>query len=177
MSINYHNLNKNEHTHIYRQIHLHVTLLDVFIGVFIDAILFPAFSVEPEEAAHRHPCLVVLMQEPARVTLHAQAAQPVPAHRLPEAPPPGDVAAAHGVHRGRGGSGGASVRHRGGGRGGVVRDEGAGGGGGGGGGGGVEAALEIEAEDSLGILHWNWSVDLKRIRDLKGKYEYDAFEV
>lgn len=173
MSINYHNLNKNEHTHIYRQIHLHVTLLDVFIGVFIDAILFPAFSVEPEEAAHRHPCLVVLMQEPARVTLHAQAAQPVPANRLPEAPPPRDVAAG-GVRRGRGGGGVASVGHGGSCRGGVVLDEGAGGNGGGGGGGsGVEAALEIEAEDSLGILHWDW----KRIRDLKGKYEYDAFEV
>lgn len=132
---------------------VHVTLLDVFIRVFIHAILFSTLSIEPEESANRHPRLVVLVQKPTRVALHAQAAQPVPAYRLTEAPPPGDV-------DGRGfGSGGGwgwrtTVGHGGSGSGGVVLDERAGGSGGGGGS-GVEATLEIEAEDSLGILHWN----------------------
>lgn len=131
---------------------VHVTLLDVFIRVFINAILFPTLSVEPEESAHRHPRLVVLVQKAARVALHAQAAQPVPAYRLPEAPPAGNVDGC-GVRCGGSRSRRASVGHGGSGSGGVVLDERAGGSGSGGGS-GVEAALEIEAEDSLGILHW-----------------------
>lgn len=126
---------------------VHVTLLDVFIGVLIHAILFSALPIEPKEPAHRHPRLVVLVQEPARVALHAQAAQPVPAHRLPEAPPAGDVGSG-GVGVGGRSCGGASVGYGGGGRGGVVLDERTGGCGGGGGR-GVEAALEIEAENAL----------------------------
>lgn len=100
---------------------VHVTLLDVFIGVFINAILFSALSVESEEAAHGHPSLVILVEEPARVALHAKAAQPVPAHRLPEASPTGDVAGG-GVGSGGGGGGGASVGDSGSGRRGVVVD-------------------------------------------------------
>jgi len=138
--------------YIHVLIHLHVTLLDVFIRVFIHAILFPTLSVEPEESAHRHPRLVVLVQKAARVALHAQAAQPVPAYRLPEAPPAGNVDGC-GVRCGGSRGRRASVGHGGSGSGGVVLDERAGGSGSGGGS-GVEAALEIEAEDSLGILHW-----------------------
>lgn len=130
---------------------VHVALLDVFIGVFIHTILFSALSIESEEPAHRHPRLVILVQKPARLALHTKTPQPVPAHRLPEAPPPGHVPTA-GFGRRGGRGGGASVGDGGRGRGGVVLDDGAGGGGGGGGS-GVEAALEIEAEDALGILH------------------------
>jgi len=121
--------------------------------VFIHAILFSTLSIEPEESAHGHPRLVVLVQKPARVALHTQAAQPVPAYRLTEAPPDGDVDS-RGVGCGGGWGRRTSVGHGGSGSRGVVLDERAGGGGGGGGS-GVEAALEIEAEDSLGILHWN----------------------
>jgi hypothetical protein len=68
--------------------HIHVALLDIFVGVLVHAVLLAALPVEAEEAAHGHPRLIVLMEEAAGVAFHAQAAQPVPAHRLPEAPPP-----------------------------------------------------------------------------------------
>lgn len=134
--------------------HIHVALLDVFIGVLVHAVLLAALPVEPEEAAHGHPRLVVLMEEAAGVSLHAQAAQPVPAHRLPEAPPPQPRVAPHSAlrccacsrcgHVGVGGCTGGGicmndVRPR---RRGSV-----------GSGTGVQAALEVEAENSLRVLH------------------------
>lgn len=151
MNNSHHNLIKIEqYIHIVK--HLHVTLLDVFVRVFIHAILFPTLSIEPEESANRHSRLVVLVQKPTRVALHAQATQPVPAYRLPKAPSAGNVDGC-GVGCGGDRGGRASVGHSGSGSGRVVLDERTGRGGGGGRN-GVEAALEIEAEDSLGILHW-----------------------
>lgn len=95
------NFSNQQHNHTLNwKGHIHVTLLDIFIGVLVHAILLAALPVEPEEPAHRHPRLVVLVQEPARLALHAQAAEPVPAHRLPEAPPSGNVPAARVVRSG-----------------------------------------------------------------------------
>lgn len=130
----------------------HVTLLDVFISVLVHAVLLAALAVQPEETADGHPRLVVLVKEAAGVALHAKAAEPVPAHRLAEAPPTRRrVGTCSGVgyccgsrvdvgYRSRSGIGLNEVRRpRGGGR---V-----------GGGTGIEATLEVEAENSLGVLH------------------------
>lgn len=122
--------------------------------MLVDAVLLAALPVEAKEAANRHPRLVVLMQEPAGVALHAQAPQPVPAHRLPEAPP------SHGIHstRGRVGawSGGRAARATsscGGGDGDGIGIVGSGSGGGGGvGGPGVKASLKVEAEATV-VFH------------------------
>lgn len=79
--------------------HIHIALLDIFVGVLVHAVLLAALPVEAEEAAHGHPRLVVLMEEAAGVALHAQAAQPVPANRLPEATPPHPRVAPHAALR------------------------------------------------------------------------------
>lgn len=138
---------------------LHIALLDVLVGMLIDAVLLPALPVNPKEPAHGHPGLVVLMKKSARIPFHAQAPQPVPTHRLPEAPTL--VAAGAGtcgidscLDCGGGGGGGGGVVRRGiggGKEGGRVRVV-VYGGGGGGGCGGVEAALEVEAEGTF-VVH------------------------
>lgn len=139
--------------------HVHVTLLDIFIGVLVHAVLLAALAVEPEEAADGHPRLVVLVEEAAGVALHAEASEPVSAHRLTEAPPSraeiaprggrvsyeGRSPGAHGGHvgvAGRGSGGGIGLH-----------DVGPRGDGGVGSGTGVEAALEVEAENPLRVLH------------------------
>lgn len=65
---------------------VHVALLDVVVGVLVSAIGLPALAEVAEEAAYGHARLVELVQESAGLSLHAQAPQPVPAHRLPIAP-------------------------------------------------------------------------------------------
>lgn len=131
---------------------VHIALLDVLVGVLVNTVLLAALSVLPEEAAHRHPVLVVLVEEAASIALHTKATQPVAAHRLPEAPPPGNVPACDGHPigraRGRGGSrarrSGGGVRRREGTRGRHRRN---------GRGGDIEAALKIEVEGSFGFIH------------------------
>lgn len=66
---------------------LHVSFLVILIGVLVDAVLLSALPVHPKESADWHPCLVVLVEEPAGIAFHAQTPQPMPAHRLPEATP------------------------------------------------------------------------------------------
>jgi len=118
---------------------VHVALLDVVVRVLIGAVGLAALAEVPEEAADGHAGLVELVQEPARVALHAEPAQPVPAHRLAVAP----AAAAAAVHartiaasaaathaRVRGGQHGAPDRR-----------------------GGVEATLEVEAQAAVAVFH------------------------
>lgn len=136
--------------------YIHVTLLDIFISVLVHTVLLPALTVHPEESANRHPGLVVLVKEPTGLTLHTQAPKPVPANRLPEAPPPILVGAGarlvrrdsralpSGVY---GGSGGRCPGGR------VGLDEGSGGGARVWGPRSVETPLEVEAETSLRVLH------------------------
>jgi hypothetical protein len=62
---------------------VHITLLDVFIRVLVNAIRLPALAKLRKKPAHRHPRLIKLMQKPAGIPLHTQPAQPMPAHRLP----------------------------------------------------------------------------------------------
>lgn len=114
--------------------------------MLVCAVGLAALAEVAEEAAHGHPGLVELVQEPAGLPLHAQAAEPVPAHRLPVAAAaaaaavpaaiPGAAAAAPahaaaadapGVGRVRRGAAAAA------------------------GGGLVEAALEVEAE--VAVVH------------------------
>lgn len=126
---------------------VHVTLFDVIEGVLVYTVLLTTLAMEAEEAADGHPCLVVLVEKSAGLSLHAQAPKPVPAHRLPEA---AAWAAASGG--GVGGCGARRSRVTGGGVGG--NDERCGGrrricGA------HIEAALEIEAEISVCIFHWN----------------------
>lgn len=85
--------------------------------MLVDAVLLAALAVEAEEPADRHPRLVILVKEPARLPLHAKAPQPVPAHRLPEAPTTSGICASAAAAR-------QEVRRRGG----VEADEVAGGG-------------------------------------------------
>jgi hypothetical protein len=61
---------------------VHVAVLDVLQRVLERTVGLLALVVLGEEAARRHALLVELVQEPALVALHAQAAQPVAAHRL-----------------------------------------------------------------------------------------------
>lgn len=121
--------------------------------MLIHAILLPTLAVHTEEPAHRHPRLVVLMKEPAGLAFHTEAPEPVTTHRLPEALPPRRVDIRVGLRR-RGGLVFGLGDER------VGLDRGAGGQAGVGGrgdGGGVEAALEVEVEDSVGVLHW-WNL-------------------
>lgn len=108
--------------------------------MLIGAVGLAALAKVAEEAADGHAGLVELVQEPARVALHAEAAQPVPAHRLAVAP----AAAAAPVHA-RPVAASAATRamvrggrhvapapsHR----------------------GGVEASLEVEAQAAVAVLH------------------------
>jgi hypothetical protein len=64
----------------------HIALLDVVVRVLVGAVRLAALAKVAEEAAHGHPGLVELVEEAARLALHAQAPQLVPAHRLPVAP-------------------------------------------------------------------------------------------
>lgn len=96
------------------------------------------------------------MKKPTSVTFHTKTTQPVPANRLPEAPPPrmvwyrrrrmvgsrpgGRRGSVVGIGRGGGGRSG-----------GIGLDRGVGGGGHTGA--RVEAALEVEAETSFRVLH------------------------
>uniref|UniRef100_A0A0A9D638 CPSF30 n=1 Tax=Arundo donax TaxID=35708 RepID=A0A0A9D638_ARUDO len=64
---------------------VHVALLGVVVRVLVGAIGLAALAEVAEEAAHGHAGLVELVKEPARLALHAQPPQPVPAHRLPVA--------------------------------------------------------------------------------------------
>lgn len=125
--------------------------------MFVHTILFTAFAIESEESANGHPGLIILMKEATGVTLHTKAAEPMAANRLPEAPPAPDVASCgassfncssrtNGAGGGVGDGGGGGRGRR------VGLDEGQRGGGGVGGA-GIEAALEIEAENALRILH------------------------
>ena len=59
--------------------------------MLIDAILLTALAIETEEPANGHPRLIILMKETTSITLHTQATKPMPADRLPEAPPVSDV--------------------------------------------------------------------------------------
>lgn len=131
---------------------IHVALFDIFVGMLIHAVLLAALSEHAEKPAYGHPRLVILVEEAASVAFHTEAAEPMPAHRLSEAPPTGGVDAGD---RGIGGSSrpdssrvcGSTGRW-------IGLDQGPGGGARvGGGGGGVKAALEIEAENSLRVLH------------------------
>lgn len=123
--------------------------------MLVNAILLAALAVEAEESADRHPCLIVLVEEPAGVALHTQAPEPVPANRLSEAPPPRMVSP-----RRRSGIGATCWRCC---CGGVVVVGGPaatdcvgvdyGYGCRGDGGARVEAALEIEAQDTVPVVH------------------------
>lgn len=95
--------------------------------MLVCAVGLAALAEVAEEAAHGHPGLVELVQEPAGLPLHAQAAEPVPAHRLPVAAAAAAPAHAPGVGRVRRGAAAAA------------------------GGGLVEAALEVEAE--VAVVH------------------------
>jgi len=117
---------------------VHVALLDVVVRVLIGAVGLAALAEVPEEAADGHAGLVELVQEPARVALHAEPAQPVPAHRLAVAP----AAAAAAVHaRTIAASAATHARVRGGRHGAPDRR------------GGVEAALEVEAQAAVAVFH------------------------
>lgn len=98
------------------------------------------------------------MKEATGIALHAEATEPMAANRLPEAPPVADVAGwgarrfsgnsrTEGARKGVGDGGGSGRGRR------VGVDEGQGGGGGGVRGAGIEAALKVEAENTLRILH------------------------
>lgn len=144
----------NAPTTINSRHNIHVALFDIFVGMLINAVLLAALSVQAKKPAYGHPRLVILVEEAASVAFHTEAAEPVPAYRLSEAPPTRRVDAGG---RGIGGSSRPdSCRVCGGSRGGWIGlDQRPGGAGwvGGCGGGGVEAALEVEAENSLRVLH------------------------
>lgn len=119
---------------------VHVALLDVVVRVLVRAVGLAALAEVAEEAADGHAGLVELVQEPARLALHAEAAKPVPAHRLAVAP----ATSAAPVHT-QPVAASASARARvGGGRHGAPdpgrRD-------------GVEAALEVEAQSAVAVVH------------------------
>lgn len=120
--------------------------------MLIDTILLSTFAVHSEEAANRHASFIILMEEPTGVAFHAEAAEPVAADGLAEAAAGGGGGGGGEVGGGGGGGGDGAVGRDGGGEGGGVGGE-RGGGRGGDGGEGVEAALEIEAEDSFGVVH------------------------
>ena len=66
----------------------HIALLDIFIGVLVNAILLPALSIKSKKPTYRHSRLVILVKETAGVAFHAKASKPVPTYSLPEAPSP-----------------------------------------------------------------------------------------
>ena len=108
--------------------------------MLVRAVGLAALAEVAEEAAYGHAGLVELVQEPARLALHAEAPKPVPAHRLAVAP----ATSAAPVHT-RPIAASASARARvGGGRHGAPatgrRD-------------GVEAALEVEAQSAVAVVH------------------------
>jgi hypothetical protein len=112
----------------------HIALLDVVVRVLVGAVRLAALAKVAEEAAHGHAGLVELVEEAARLALHAQAPHPVEERRLWGAPAsaaaavPWPVPAARaGVDRGRR----MGPRRR----------------------GRVEAALEVEAEAAVAIVH------------------------
>jgi hypothetical protein len=114
----------------------HVALLDVIVRVLVGAVRLAALAKVAEEAADGHAGLVKLVEEPARLALHAQSPQPVPAHRLPVAPAsaavPRPVRSPTAADR-------AGVKRRR--RMGTCRR------------GRVEAALEVEAEAAVAVVH------------------------
>ena len=57
-------------------------LLDVLAGMLERAIWLVALPRLHKRAAHRHAVLVILVQKAACIAPHAQAPQPVGAHRL-----------------------------------------------------------------------------------------------
>ena len=61
---------------------VHVAILHVLQRVLVRTIRFLALAVLCEKPTRGHAGLVELVQEPARVALHAQVSQPVPAHGL-----------------------------------------------------------------------------------------------
>ena len=67
---------------------LHIALLDILIGVLVNAILLPALSIKSKKPTYRHSRLVILVKETAGVAFHAKASKPVPTYSLPEAPSP-----------------------------------------------------------------------------------------
>ncbi|OUS48140.1 hypothetical protein BE221DRAFT_69745, partial [Ostreococcus tauri] len=60
----------------------HVTILHVLQRVLVRTIRLLALPVLGVKSTRGHARLVELMQEPARVSFHAQVSQPVPADRL-----------------------------------------------------------------------------------------------
>lgn len=72
--------------------YIHVTLLDIFIGMLVHAILLTTLSVQSKESANRHARLIILVEEATGVAFHAEAAKPVPTDRLPKAPAAGGAA-------------------------------------------------------------------------------------
>lgn len=67
---------------------VHIALLDILIGVLVNAILLPALSIKSKKPTYRHSRLVILVKETAGVAFHAKASKPVPTYSLPEAPSP-----------------------------------------------------------------------------------------
>jgi hypothetical protein len=119
-----------------RDLSSHVALLDVIVRVLVGAVRLAALAKVAEEAADGHAGLVKLVEEPARLALHAQAPQPVPAHRLPVAPA---AAAVPRPVRSPAAAGRARVNRR--------RRMGPGRRG------RVEGALEVEAEAAVAVVH------------------------
>lgn len=119
---------------------VHIALLDVVVRVLVGAVGLAALAEVAEEAADGHAGLVKLVQEPARVALHAEAAQPVPAHGLAVAP----AATAAPVHARPVAASPAARARVGGGRHGTAGSARRG---------GVEAALEVEAQAAVAVVH------------------------
>jgi hypothetical protein len=69
-----------------KEAYSHIALLDIFIGVLVNAILLPALSIKSKKPTYRHSRLVVLVKESAGVAFHTKASKPVPTYSLPEAP-------------------------------------------------------------------------------------------
>jgi hypothetical protein len=118
----------------------HVALLDVVVRVLVRAVGLAALAEVAEEAADGHAGLVELVQESAGLALHAEAAKPVPAHRLAVAPATSaapvhtqPVAASPDTRAGVGGGRHGAPAPRSWGR--------------------VEAALEIEAQSAIAVVH------------------------
>jgi hypothetical protein len=116
----------------------HVALLDVIVRVLVGAVRLAALAKVAEEAADGHAGLVKLVEEPARLALHAQAPQPVPAHRLPVSPAATSPAVPRPVRSPTAADRAGVKRRR---RMGTCRR------------GRVEAALEVEAEAAVAVVH------------------------
>ena len=61
---------------------VHVTILDVLQRVLVRTVRLLTLAVFREEPTRGHARFIELVQEPARVPLHAQIPQPVSTHRL-----------------------------------------------------------------------------------------------